>query len=187
MGNIQIDLLYFINNGMQNTFLDKIVPILYAMADVRVIYALTVLIFLVSWKLKKDKIKKIAFLCIVAYCFSSVLVMKSKIFYPSIRPFIALEGIRLAVHDNGFYSFPSGHVCISTTAISIILLTVNKYKRELFALGIIYLLILSFVCMYGGVHYPIDIIGGIIIGVISAVIIVHFKDFLFNLLHKLKL
>ena len=58
MGNIQIDLLYFINNGMQNPFLDKIVPILYAMADVRVIYALTILIFIVSWKLKKDKIKK---------------------------------------------------------------------------------------------------------------------------------
>ena len=57
----------------------------------------------------------------------------------------------------------------------------DKYKRELFVLSLIYLLILSFVVFYGGVHYPIDVIGGGIIGLISALIVVHvlenyFKD-----------
>ena len=70
---------------------------------------------------------------------------------------------------------------ISTTILSVIILTADKYKRELIVLSIIYLLILSFVVFYGGVHYPIDVIGGGIIGLISALIVVHvlenyFKD-----------
>jgi len=70
---------------------------------------------------------------------------------------------------------------ISTTILSVIILTADKYKRELIVLSIIYLLILSFVVFYGGVHHPIDVIGGGIIGIISALIVVHvlenyFKD-----------
>ncbi|MEE0925499.1 MAG: hypothetical protein U0L35_07365 [Methanobrevibacter sp.] len=70
---------------------------------------------------------------------------------------------------------------ISTTILSVIILTADKYKRELIVLSIIYLLILSFVVFYGGVHYPIDVIGEGIIGIISALIVVHvlenyFKD-----------
>jgi len=70
---------------------------------------------------------------------------------------------------------------ISTTILSVIILTADKYKRELIVLSIIYLLILSFVVFYGGVHYPIGVIGGGIIGIISALIVVHvlenyFKD-----------
>ncbi|WP_295618460.1 phosphatase PAP2 family protein [uncultured Methanobrevibacter sp.] len=172
MSNIQIDLLYFINNGLQNPILDKIVPIIYSLTDVRVILGLIILALIASWILKNDKVKKIALLCLLAYGFSIILIMISKTFYPSPRPFIALEGIRLTVHDNGFYSFPSGHFGISTTVISVILLKADKYKNQLIVLAIIYLLMLAFVVMYGGVHYPIDIIGGGVIGVISAVIIV---------------
>ena len=188
MGNIQIDLLYFINNGLQYPFLDAIVPIIYLITDVRVIFALIILALIGSCIFKKDKITEIAILCLLAYCFSIVLIMISKTFYPSPRPFLALEGIRLVVHDNGFYSFPSGHFGISATVVSVILLACEKYKKELFALSVLYLLILAFVVLYGGVHYPIDVIGGGIIGVVSAVLVVNYlkplADYLISFLHK---
>ena len=56
MGNIQIDLLYFINNGLQNPILDKIVPIIYSITDVRVIFALIILFLIGSKILKKEGI-----------------------------------------------------------------------------------------------------------------------------------
>ncbi len=37
MVNMQMELLYFINNGLQNPFLDIVVPIIYSITDVRVI------------------------------------------------------------------------------------------------------------------------------------------------------
>lgn len=180
MGNIHIDLTYFINNGLQSPFLDTVVPIIYSITDVRVIFALIILVLIGSKILKRDRIFKIALYCLVAYFFSIVLIMISKTFYPSPRPFIALEGIRLAVNDNGFYSFPSGHFGISTTVLSTVLLTADKYRRELLVVTVIYLAILSFVVIYGGVHYPIDIIGGAIIGVISALITVKILKKRFN-------
>lgn len=179
MVDMQIGLLYFINNGLQNPFLDVIVPIIYSITDVRVIFALIILVLIGSWIFKKNNLTKWAFLCLAAYFFSIVLIMISKTFYPSTRPFIAFEGIRLIVHNNGFYSFPSGHIGISATMISVILLNADKYKRNLILLSVLYLLILSFVVIYGGVHYPIDVIGGLIIGVVSALIVSHiFKRFL---------
>lgn len=180
MGNIQIDLLYFINNGLQNPILDTLTSAIYTITDVRVIFALIMLVLIGSWIMKKDKINEIALMCLIAYCFSIVLIMISKTFYPSTRPFIALEGIRLVVHDNGFYSFPSGHIGISATVVSVIILATEKYKRDLLALSVVYILILSFVVLYGGVHYPIDVIAGIIIGIISGAVVVRvLKDYLY--------
>ena len=75
-----------------------------------------------------------------------------------------------------FILFPSGHFGISTTVLTVIILMADKHKRELIVLSLTYLLILSFVVIYGGVHYPIDVIGGGIIGIISAEIVVHILE-----------
>ena len=176
MGDIQLDLLFFINNQLQNPFLDMVVPIIYSITDARVIFTLIILVLIGSRIFKNNKITKIALYCLAAYCLSIVLILISKTFYPSPRPFIAYEAIRLVVHDNGFYSFPSGHFGISTTVLTVIILVADKHKRELIVLSLIYLLILSFVVIYGGVHYPIDVIGGGIIGIISAEIVVHILE-----------
>lgn len=176
MGDIQLDLLFFINNQLQNPFLDMVVPIIYSITDVRVIFTLIILVLIGSRIFKNNKITKIALYCLAAYGFSIVLIMISETFYPSPRPFIAYEAIRLVVHDNGFYSFPSGHFGISTTVLTVIILTADKHKRELIVLSLTYLLILSFVVIYGGVHYPIDVIGGGIIGILSAEIVVHILE-----------
>lgn len=151
-------------------------PAIYSITDVRVIFTLIILVLIGSRIFKNNKITKIALYCLAAYCLSIVLIMISKTFYPSPRPFIAYESIRLVVHDNGFYSFPSGHFGISTTVLTVIILTVDKHKRELIVLSLTYLPILSFVVIYGGVHYPIDVIGGGIIGIISAEIVVHILE-----------
>ena len=75
-----------------------------------------------------------------------------------------------------FILFPSGHFGISTTVLTVIILMADKHKRELIVLSLTYLLILSFVVIYGGVHYPIDVIGGGIIGIISAKIVVRILE-----------
>ena len=185
MGNIQIDLLYFINNGLQNSILDAVVPIIYSFTDVRVMLSLILLALFFSWILKKDKINEIAILCLFAYCLTIAFTMVSKTFYPSTRPFIALEGVRLVVHDNGFYSFPSGHFAISSAIVSVILLKAENHKHELLLLSILYLLILAFVVIYGGVHYPIDVIGGGIIGVVAAVIVVRYQKAFMDCIKRL--
>ncbi|WP_407377067.1 phosphatase PAP2 family protein [Methanobrevibacter sp.] len=178
MPNIQTELLYYINNTLQNPFLDQIAPIIYHIADVKVTLILIILAVIISWKLKKDKIFKLAALCLIGFLVSSLFVGLGKTFYPSPRPFMVLDGIRLAVIDNGYYSFPSGHFADTVMVLSIILMKTKKYRKFLFVPAIAYVMILAFVVMYGGVHYPIDVIGGGTIGLISAIITVSYLDFI---------
>ena len=128
---------------------------------------------------------KLPYYAFLPICLTIAFTMVSKTFYPSTRPFIALEGVRLVVHDNGFYSFPSGHFAISSAIVSVILMKAENHKHELSLLSILYLLILAFVVIYGGVHYPIDVIGGGIIGVVAAVIVVRYQKAFMDCIKRL--
>ena len=57
---------------MQNPFLDTIVPVIYDVTDAIAIPTLFVILFLASWILKKEKLKKILF-CV----FSKDLTLKN--------------------------------------------------------------------------------------------------------------
>jgi undecaprenyl-diphosphatase len=64
-------------------------------------------------------------------------------------------------HITQYYSFPSGHTFASTFFA---LLMLNKYPTE-FAINIIPILV-GFSRIFLGVHYPTDIIGGMLFGFI---------------------
>ena len=178
MSNIQVDLIYFLNNGLQNPFLDWIVPVIYSITDIKIVFAIIILALIGSWALKKDKVGKVAIICILGFVLTCIIAFILKKFYPSIRPINALEGIRMIIHDDGFYSFPSGHFAISTMTLSVILMNVEKHRTAWLTVAIIYLLVLAFVLIYGGIHYPTDIITGGIIGVVSAAIAVYYLGFI---------
>lgn len=108
---------------------------------------------------------------------STLLFGPFKTLYPVPRPFMALEGIRLAVDNNGFYSFPSGHVAVIVSVLSVVVMKVDKYRIGLLVLTVMYVAAVAFVVMYGGVHYPSDVIGGLIIGLVSATVSLRYLDF----------
>lgn len=63
------------------------------------------------------------------------------------------------------YSFPSGHVQVSVTVFGYLALRARKLWLRLVLLSVIPLVCLSRV--YLGVHFPQDVVGGILVGVIS--------------------
>jgi undecaprenyl-diphosphatase len=81
-----------------------------------------------------------------------------------VRPFIKYDYITTTVENLGIYSFPSGHTT-SSLAASITMFMNNKRIGGfliLLALGI------AFSRLYLMVHYPSDIIGGMVLGLICA-------------------
>lgn len=167
-----MDILTLVNNEMQQPFFDAIVPIIYTITDAHILFILTIILLIVAWALKIDKIKKILLICVIAIFLTSVILGILKLSYISPRPYLTLSNIRLVVRDNGLNSFPSGHIAISMTIISVIIMKIKSHKPLLIILSLIYMGILTFSLLYSGVHYPIDLAVGAVVGIISAVVTV---------------
>ena len=81
-----------------------------------------------------------------------------------IRPFDVNSAIQLIVAKPHDYSFPSGHTAASFTAVMALYLAGEK-KMWKAALVLAVLIALSRLYLY--VHYPTDIIGGVVFGSLS--------------------
>ncbi|MCR4429969.1 MAG: phosphatase PAP2 family protein [Tepidanaerobacteraceae bacterium] len=80
------------------------------------------------------------------------------------RP-IGYPGIRsIYTSSAGGYSFPSGHAQGSTTIWGIIMF--HYRKISVYILGTTIIILVSLSRLYLGVHWPVDIAGGIIVGLI---------------------
>jgi len=96
-----------------------------------------------------------------------VLILGDIILKPVIgrvRPFIKYDYITTTVENLGIYSFPSGHTTSSFAASISILI-----KKRKIGFGFVFLALgIAFSRLYLMVHYPSDIIGGIVLGLICA-------------------
>lgn len=82
------------------------------------------------------------------------------------RPFTENELITLLIKKPTDYSFPSGHTASSFAVIT----TLYMYKDRLFKFALILGSLIAFSRMYLYVHYPSDIIAGIIFGVVFGIL-----------------
>lgn len=83
------------------------------------------------------------------------------------RPFTVDTTVSLLIKEPGEYSFPSGHTLNGFSAATMLFLHFHGPGIAAFVLaGII-----AFSRMYLFVHYPTDILGGLILGVVDALVI----------------
>ncbi|MCY9667308.1 undecaprenyl-diphosphatase [Paenibacillus alginolyticus] len=87
-------------------------------------------------------------------------------FYHRDRPFVAHHVIQL-VHHEASASFPSNHAAAAFAVAASIWLWRRKDGRVWFILAAL----IGFSRIWSGIHYPMDIIGGAILGILIAVLI----------------
>lgn len=92
------------------------------------------------------------------------LLLKNLIARP--RPFMVDTSVTLLIPKPGEYSFPSGHTLNSVTAATVIFLYFKKAGIGAYVLAAL----IAFSRLYLFVHYPTDILGGILLGIIDALI-----------------
>ncbi len=84
-----------------------------------------------------------------------------------IRPYEVVDGLKLLIEKQHDPSFPSGHSGASLAAAVVYLV---KGPKKIGIPAIILALLIAFSRLYVGVHYPTDVIAGIITGTCCAII-----------------
>lgn len=106
-----------------------------------------------------DRLIQIAeFFC--ALGITALVVQGIKIIVAIPRPFATLLDTILLVPDQGGYSFPSMHTAL-TTAVAI---SVMLHHRRLGLLLLVFALLVGISRIFVGVHYPIDVLVGALLG-----------------------
>ena len=122
------------------------------------------------WCINKSFGYKLAFVYLTSGAFNTII--KEIVKFP--RP-IGYEGIKSSrVETAGGYSFPSGHTQQSTSLFTTIMVAFKK--KWLYLLGVLAILLVGFSRMYLGVHWPTDVIGGLVIGIIWTIIAIRLFD-----------
>jgi undecaprenyl-diphosphatase len=111
--------------------------------------------FMQKWK----EIVLVFFSGIFAWCVSQVI----KLLFHTQRPFLALPNVSSLIPENGF-AFPSGHATFYMALAFAIFLSHKKagYFFMFFAL------LIGIARIIAGVHFPVDILGGFILGILIA-------------------
>ena len=174
-------ILLWINNSMHsNTILNSFWTFISKISDSGFIW----IIFIAVLLLFKDT-RKLGFIVGLSLAFSAIsgFIIKNLIARP--RPYDTnpelLEFLKsMSYNTPDSYSFPSGHTS-SAFAVSFALLFVNKkYSYPSLILSILIAFSRLFLC----VHYPIDIIGGAMLGIISSYITINIFNNLYAFYNK---
>ncbi len=116
------------------------------------------LLALVYWSLDKNLGRRMLFALVLSIAIHTAL--KQLISAP--RPYQVSDLVRVLVTQPG-YGIPSGHVSDAIAVWGYVVYTVKR--RWLWALLAIYVAVMAWSRMYVGVHYPQDVLAGLVIGV----------------------
>jgi len=130
----------------------------------------TTIILLAMIVFGKEKIRVAGIEGLTSLSVSQIFVQVLKRSLQRERPYNILKNINTFGINLRDYSFPSGH----TTASFSIATTMTLNFPSISVILVILALTIGISRMYLGVHYPTDVIAGIVIGISSAVII-HFQ------------
>ncbi len=82
-----------------------------------------------------------------------------------IRPFEVISGLEILIRAPHDYSFPSGHTC---SAFSAAFVYYRLLPKKWGIAALIVASLIGFSRLYLGVHYPSDVLGGILAGAFAA-------------------
>ena len=157
------NILLFIQEYIRSDFMTPIWKFITFLGDAGWFWILLTIILLIPKKTRKIGI--VSFVSIAIGVLITNVALKNIV--ARTRPYEVVEGLNLLVAKAHDYSFPSGHSCASfASAFAIYKTSPKKYGIP----ALILASLIAFSRLYVGIHYPTDVIAGVIIGIVSAVL-----------------
>ena len=148
---------------IHNPVLDTIMCAITRLGDAGIIWILLCIVLLILPKTRKSGVVLMAALLVDLVVCNVIL----KPLVHRIRPFDVKTGIELLVKRPTDYSFPSGHTAASIASVMALYLAGEK---KIWVPALVLAVLIAFSRLYLYVHYPTDVLGGMIIGIAAGAI-----------------
>lgn len=176
--------LLFIQEYIRSDFLNPIMKVLTHTGDKGILLIVLILAFLIIPRTRAIGI--MSTISIVIEALLNNVLLKNLI--ARTRPYDEIEGLINLVGRQSDYSFPSGHTGAAFAVAGAMLVVAlfglpmiektGEFKREdpsltfklISVILIMYATLLAFSRMYVGVHYPTDVITGLLLGLATSAI-----------------
>lgn len=156
--SIDTSIILIISNYLHNSVLDKLMVLITSLGNGGTIWIIISIAMLSSKKYRKVGIMALTAVALTAIFGEGIL----KHLIRRLRPFASIQTLNVIIKKPLTYSFPSGHTAASFAAAGVIGKHIKKYKLEVYILASL----IAFSRIYLFVHYPSDILGGIILGIL---------------------
>ncbi|MBE6053866.1 MAG: phosphatase PAP2 family protein [Clostridium sartagoforme] len=168
INNLDISILNLIREIFSNSIMDKVMTFITRLGDSGFIWILIGFVLLAQKKYRKS-----GFVLLIALLITSIIgegILKNIIQRP--RAFITYPDISIIIKPPASYSFPSGHTSSSFAAAVVLGYYFKSWKYIFY----IFASLIAFSRLYLFVHYPSDIVAGIILGVTCALVTIKLLD-----------
>lgn len=138
---------------------DAIMVFITNLGNGGIIWILTAAVLLFIPKTRKAGVVMAVTLCLDAILCNGIL----KNLFARIRPCDIRDSVQLLIARPDDFSFPSGHTAASFAAVAALFFS---GKRKLWKPAFVLAVLIAFSRLYLYVHFPTDILGGIVLGVL---------------------
>lgn len=143
--------------------LDKILAFITSLGNAGIIWIVLAVVLLILPKTRKTGIIVVAALLMdLVLC---NLILKNLV--ARVRPYDVNTAIAILIKKPLDFSFPSGHTAASFAAMTALFLA--KMKKAWIA-ALVLAVLIAFSRLYFYVHYPTDVLGGAVVGILSGII-----------------
>ena len=143
--------------------LDKILAFITSLGNAGIIWIVLAVVLLILPKTRKTGIIVVAALLMdLVLC---NLILKNLV--ARVRPYDVNTAIAILIKKPLDFSFPSGHTAASFAAMTALFLA--KMKKVWIA-ALVLAVLIAFSRLYFYVHYPTDVLGGAVVGILSGII-----------------
>jgi Membrane-associated phospholipid phosphatase len=158
-------ILLYIKNNMHGCIMDRAMVIITSLGNAGFIWIVIAVLLMCD-----KKYRNIGFMALGALILSAVLgegILKHAV--QRIRPSADISAANLLISKPLSYSFPSGHTASSFAVAGVLAKYFKDYALEFFGLASL----IAFSRLYLYVHYPTDVLAGIILGLTCSSITIY--------------
>lgn len=169
IADIDGGILLFIQENIRNEILTPVFRAITALGNSGIVWIILSLLLLVPEKTRKAGVMSLAALLVSLLINNMIL----KNLVARVRPYETIEGLTALIPKPWDYSFPSGHTGSSFASAWVFY---RKLPKRFGIPALVLAGLIGLSRLYLGVHYPTDVLFGVIGGIISGLIAVWLID-----------